>query len=151
MESANKEGTISKFFGFKKFNTTFKKEIVGGISTLLAMIYILSVEPGILSGAQITAIMAFSSTFVMGMFANIPVALAPSMGVNAMFTFNVANQGVGFEGALICTMISSILFCAISISKFRQTLIKSLPKSMHLAIGIGIGFFIAYVGVANIG
>ncbi|AUB32145.1 NCS2 family permease [Spiroplasma floricola] len=159
---------IAKYFGFGKMKTTFKKEIIGGISTLLSMIYILSVEPGILSGAQsindsnsfmnadgvflATAIMSFLATFVMGIAANVPIALAPSMGVNAMFTFSVANSGgLGYEGALIATSISGIMFCIISVTKLRTLIIKSLPKSLHLAIGVGIGFFIAYVGIANIG
>ncbi|QHX37052.1 NCS2 family permease [Spiroplasma sp. BIUS-1] len=160
---------IAKYFGFSKLNTTFKKEIIGGISTLLSMIYILSVEPSILGNAHsindesikmnvsgiflATAIMSFLATFVMGMLANVPIALAPSMGVNAMFTFTVANSsnGVGYEGALIATCISGLLFCIISATKLRKIIIKSLPKSLHLAIGVGIGFFVAYVGVANIG
>ncbi|WP_338985007.1 NCS2 family permease [Spiroplasma endosymbiont of Diplazon laetatorius] len=161
--------SISKFFGFSKLNTTFKKEIIGGISTLLSMIYILSVEPGILGNAQsindskvtldmngiflATALVSFLATFAMGMIANVPIALAPSMGVNAMFTFTVANSsgGVGYEGALIATCISGVLFTIISATKLRKIIIKSLPKSLHLDIGVGIGFFVAYVGIANIG
>ncbi|QGS52133.1 NCS2 family permease [Spiroplasma tabanidicola] len=166
MRFDNENSKLAKFFGFKKFNTTLKKEIIGGISTLLAMIYILSVEPEILKyapsvdgGAKLdgkgvflaTAIIAFAATFVMGMVSNIPVALAPSMGVNAMFTYSVAMKGIGYQGALFATMISGVLFCIISISNVRKMLIKALPKSLHIAIGLGIGFFIAYVGVANIG
>ncbi|QBQ07926.1 xanthine/uracil permease [Spiroplasma gladiatoris] len=163
----NENSKLAKFFGFKKFNTTLKKEIIGGISTLLAMIYILSVEPAILSGSKsvntgepnldgkgvflATAIIAFSATFTMGMVSNIPVALAPSMGVNAMFTFSVATKGIGYQGALIATMISGVLFCIISISNLRKLLIKALPKSLHVAIGLGIGFFVAYVGISNMG
>ncbi|AHI52689.1 NCS2 family permease [Spiroplasma culicicola] len=157
---------IARFFGFSNLKTTFKKEIIGGISTFLSMVYILSVEPSILGNANsvtgegtmnaggvfvATALASFIATFVMGLSANVPIALAPSMGMNAMFSYNVANQGIGFEGALIAVMISSIIFCIMSITKLRATLIKSLPKSLHLAIGVGIGFFIAYVGISNIG
>ncbi|AOG60651.1 xanthine/uracil permease [Spiroplasma helicoides] len=159
--------SLAKFFKFAKFNTTLKKEIIGGISTLLAMIYILSVEPSILSGASSvadqsvkmnaqgvflsTAIVSFIATLLMGLSSNVPVALAPSMGINAMFTYSVASKGIGFEGALMATTISSILFCIISITNVRKILIKALPKSLHIAIGLGIGFFIAYVGIKNIG
>ncbi|WP_053228492.1 NCS2 family permease [Spiroplasma taiwanense] len=159
---------IGKFFGFGNFNTTFKKEIIGGVSTFLSMIYILSVEPAILGQAQsiensqelmnsgrvfvATAVASFLATFIMGISANVPIGLAPSMGLNAMFSFNIANQGdIGYEGALIATTISSIIFCIMSVTKLRAILIKSLPHSIHLAIGVGIGFFIAYVGLVNMG
>lgn len=163
----NENSKLAKFFGFAKFNTTLKKEIIGGVSTFLAMIYILSVEPAILGDAPsvagdgmtmdakgvflATAIISFLSTFIMGLSANVPVAVAPSMGVNAMFTYSVAMKGIGFEGALIATAISGLFFCIISITNVRRLLIKSLPKSLHVAIGLGIGFFIAYVGITNIG
>ncbi|WDA54603.1 MAG: Guanine/hypoxanthine permease PbuG [Spiroplasma endosymbiont of Drosophila atripex] len=98
-----------------------------------------------------TAIAAFIGTVIMGLNANMPVGLAPSMGLNAVFTFNIANNGIGYEGALIAVMISSILFCLISATKIRMLIIQSLPQSMKLAIGTGIGFFIAYIGFKNIG
>ncbi|ATZ17523.1 xanthine/uracil permease [Williamsoniiplasma luminosum] len=159
---------IAKYFKFSDFNTSFKKEIIGGISTFLSMIYILSVEPNLLGKAQsvadpnqfmnaggvfvATALTSFVATFIMGVCANVPIALAPSMGLNAMFSFNIANQGgIGYEGALIATTISSIIFCIMSVTKLRVMLIKSLPHSIHLAIGVGIGFFIAYVGIVNMG
>lgn len=155
------------FFKFDYLKTTFKKEIIGGFSTFLAMLYILSVEPDILSKAKsvvegganmnaggifvATAVSAFIATLVMGLCSNLPVGLAPSMGLNAMFTFNIANNGIGYEGALIATLISSILFTLVSITKLRAILIRSIPHSLHLAVGVGIGFFIAYVGLTNIG
>ncbi|AUM63026.1 NCS2 family permease [Spiroplasma monobiae] len=162
---------IAKFFKFSNMNTTFKKEIIGGISTFLSMLYILSVEPQILAGETgansilgdevkmningvflATALMSFLASFIMGLSANVPISLAPSMGVNAMFTFSVANHGgIGFEGALIATFISGLFFCIISVTKLRKEIMKSMPKSLHLAIGVGIGFFVAYVGLSNIG
>ncbi|ASP27900.1 xanthine/uracil permease [Spiroplasma corruscae] len=162
----SKRSFIPRYFKFDSLKATFKKEIIGGLSTFLAMVYILSVEPTILSGADgingdkmsyggvfvATAISSFICTLLMGLFANLPVGVAPSMGLNAMFTFNIANSGnIGYEGALIATMISSILFTVISITKLRSLLIKCIPHSMHLAFGVGIGFFIAYVGLTNIG
>lgn len=159
---------IAKYFKFSDFKTTFKKEIIGGVSTFLSMIYILSVEPNLLGQAQsisdptqhmssggvfvATAVASFIATLVMGLSANVPIGLAPSMGLNAMFSFNIANQGgIGYEGALIATTLSSLIFCLMSVTKLRATLIRSLPHSIHLAIGVGIGFFIAYVGIVNMG
>ncbi|AVN64780.1 xanthine/uracil permease [Mesoplasma florum] len=158
---------IAKYFNFSNLNTTFKKEIIGGISTFLSMMYILSVEPAILGSAPsitgngtmdsngvflATALVAAMATIVMGMSANVPIALAPSMGLNALFAFNIAKTGkIGYEGALIAAMISSIIFCIISITKLRALMINALPHSLHLIIGVSIGFFIAYVGISNIG
>ncbi|AKX33796.1 xanthine/uracil permease [Spiroplasma litorale] len=163
-----KRSVIPRYFKFDYFKATFKKEIIGGISTFLAMVYILSVEPGILGEAPsihnvdsvmnsggvfvATALSTFICTMIMGLFANLPVGVAPSMGLNAMFSYNIAKSGgIGYEGALIATLISSVIFTIISITKLRSMLIKCIPHSMHLAFGVGIGFFIAYVGLTSIG
>ncbi|WP_308149720.1 NCS2 family permease [Spiroplasma sp. AdecLV25b] len=158
---------ISKFFKFDSVNATFKKEIIGGLTTFLAMVYILSVQPSILSQSPsinpangnmnfggifiATAIAPFVGTVIMGLSANLPVGLAPSMGLNAVFTFNVAKNGIGYEGALIAVMISALLFCLVSATKIRILIMQSIPQSMKLAIGTGIGFFIAYIGFKDIG
>ncbi|ATZ17639.1 NCS2 family permease [Mesoplasma melaleucae] len=166
--NANKStNAIAKFFNFSDLNTTFKKEIIGGISTFLSMMYILSVEPAILGSAPsitgngtmdsqgvflATALVTALATIVMGMSANVPIGLAPSMGLNALFAFNIAQAGkIGYEGALIAAMISSIILCIISITKLRAIMINALPHSLHLIIGVAIGFFIAYVGISNMG
>ncbi|WP_245832626.1 NCS2 family permease [Mesoplasma lactucae] len=167
---------IEKYFKFDNLGATMKKEIIGGITTFLAMIYILSVEPAILSGSgSVTGdgttmnyfgiflgvcIASFASTFVMGLFANVPLALAPSMGVNVMFAVNIAGGTganghpptiIGYEGALIATMISSIFFLIFSITPLRKIIINAIPEQLMIAIGVGIGFFIAYVGLSSIG
>lgn len=161
---------IETFFRFGDLKTTFKKEIIGGLTTFLAMLYILSVQPNMLSSAPdinhpsdpsqnmafggifiSTAIGAFIATLIMGLSANMPVGLAPGMGLNAIFTFNVANNGLGYQGALIAVMLSAIFFCLISITKLRTIIINAIPDSLKLAIGAGIGFFIAYIGLHNIG
>ncbi|WP_255401146.1 solute carrier family 23 protein [Spiroplasma sp. ChiS] len=111
---------------------------MGGLTTFLAMLYILSVQPNMLSSAPdinhptdsnqnmafggifiATAIGAFIATLIMGLSENMPVGLAPGMGLNAIFTFNVANNGLGYQGALIAVMISGIFFCLISMTKLR--------------------------------
>lgn len=158
---------VKQFFKFDSLNTTFKKEIIGGLTTFLSMVYILSVQPSILSGAPsidpsqgnmhfggifiATALTAFIATMIMGLSANMPLGLAPSMGLNAVFTFNVAKNGIGYEGALIAVMFSAILFCIVSTTRIRLSIINSIPQSMKLAIGAGIGFFIAYIGLKDIG
>lgn len=163
---------MSNYFKFDTLGATFKKEIIGGITTFLALVYILSVEPQILSGSTSIAghgnmsyfgvflglcIASFFSTFIMGLFANVPVAIAPSMGVNVMFAFNIAggptadNTIIGYEGALIATTISSIFFLIFSITPLRRIVINAIPEQLMIAVGVGIAFFIAYVGLSDIG
>ncbi|MBW3058623.1 NCS2 family permease [Spiroplasma poulsonii] len=161
---------IETFFRFGDLKTTFKKEIIGGLTTFLAMLYILSVQPNMLSIAPdinhpaypsqnmafggifiATALASFIATLIMGLSANMPVGLAPGMGLNAVFTFNVANNGLGYQGALIAVMLSAVIFCLISVTKLRTIVINAIPNSLKLAIGAGIGFFIAYIGLHNIG
>ncbi len=98
-----------------------------------------------------TALASFIATLIMWLSANMPVGLAPGMGLNAVFTFNVANNGLGYQGALIAVMLSEIIFCLISVTKLRTIVINAIPNSLKLAIGAGIGFFITYIGLHNIG
>ncbi|WP_051418425.1 NCS2 family permease [Mesoplasma seiffertii] len=163
---------IEKYFKFDTLGATMKKELWGGLATFLSLVYILSLNPTILSGSEsvvnpeetmsyfgiflATAIASGIASIVMGLFANVPIAVSTSMGMNAMFTFNIANQGVGnqgigYEGALIVVLISSIIFTIISITPLRSVIIKAMPKGLMIAFAIGIGFFITYVGLANMG
>ena len=155
---------IRSFFKFNERSTTFKKEILGGISTFLAMAYILAVNPGMLVQANGaagyagvfflgTAISAFVGTLAMGLFANIPVALAPGMGVNAFFTYTVASNimGMQVEQALIATFFSGILYAIVALTPLRSLLAKLLPKNIKLAIGAMIGLFLAYIGLCDSG
>ncbi|WP_338969895.1 NCS2 family permease [Spiroplasma endosymbiont of Labia minor] len=165
--SKSKNNKLEKWFKFSDLNTILKKEIVGGISTFLAMVYILSVEPDMLSQAKgidgtpsmsaggvflATVLISFLTTALMGIFANLPIGMSPSMGVNAMFTFTISNNSnIGYQGALIATCLSSILFFIFSLTKIRKIIIESIPHSLNLAIGSGIGCFIAYVGISSMG
>lgn len=157
-------GSVRSYFKFEERSTTFKKEILGGISTFLAMAYILAVNPGMLSQANGgfgytgvfflgTAISAFVGTMAMGLFANIPVALAPGMGVNAFFTYTVASHimGMDINQALIATFFSGILYALVAITPLRSYLAKLLPKNIKLAIGAMIGLFLAYIGLCDAG
>lgn len=162
---------VASFFSFKERGATFKKEIIGGLSTFLAMAYILAVNPGMLSGAGIdpahgvfdngyagvfflgTAVAAMVATMAMGLFAKVPVALAPGMGVNAFFTYTVASSvlGLSLEQALIATFASGVLYAIVAITPLRTLIARMLPKNIKLAIGAMIGLFLAYIGLADSG
>ncbi len=163
---------IKKYFKLNERDTNVKTEFMAGLTTFLAMAYILFVNPNTLtamvddgSGGMIsltglewgpiftaTAIAAIAGTLIMGLYANYPVALAPGMGMNAFFTWTVVvtlgyTPWQGFAGILI----SGLLFVALSLSGVRKRIINAIPKNLKLAIGAGIGFFIAFIGFQNAG
>lgn len=151
---------LEKLFHLKAKGTDVKTEIIAGITTFLAMAYILGVNPAILgeSGMDMhsvfmaTAISAGIASIIMGLVANYPVALAPGMGVNALFTYTVClTMGFSWEAALAAVFISGFIFVIISVTGIRKMIINAIPKQMKLAIGAGIGFFIAFVGLKNAG
>lgn len=157
---------VIKYFEIDNRKSTIKKEIVGGLSTFLAMMYILAVNPSMLSNSQGitqnaeaaiflgTTLSGFVATFTMGVFSNVPLALAPGMGINAFFTFTVASEsgfGMNYFQALVCVFISGLLYMIIAITPARKKINDSMPHNMKLAIAIMIGFFLAYVGLKNIG
>ncbi|WP_051350889.1 NCS2 family permease [[Acholeplasma] multilocale] len=159
---------LERYFKFDTLGAIWKKEFIGGLATFLSLIYILSVNPNILGSATsitegapnmnsfgiflATAIASGVGSIAMGLMANIPVALSTTMGINAMFTFNLANAGnLGYEGALIAVMISSIMFFIVSVTPVRKVIMGAIPKQLILAFGIGIGFFIAVVGLTDMG
>lgn len=145
----------------KRFgNLKLKTEIIAGITTFLTMAYILGVNPNILSTAGIprqsvfiaTAISAGIASIIMGLVANYPVALAPGMGVNAFFTYTVVlTYGYTWQEGLSLVFMSGIIFLLISITGIRKKIIDSIPTSLKQAIGAGIGFFIAFIGLVNSG
>ena len=154
---------IKKFFKFEERGATFRGEIIGGIVTFLAMSYILVVNPGIASGLWsdpaivgipyggvffATVVGAFLASMVMALLANLPVALAPGMGVNAFFVGVIIGQyGYTWQEALALSFIGGVLFLIISLTPIRRMLIQAIPKDLKAAIGAGIGFFIAFVGL----
>lgn len=151
---------VANYFGFVRKNTTFTKETIGGIVTFLAMCYILAVNPTILSIAGMpvggvfvaTALVAGLSTIVMGLFAKLPLALAPGMGLNAFFTFTVVlGNGYTWQEALAAGVIAGLLFFILSITKLRTVIMNAIPKDLRLAFGAGIGLFIAFIGLKNAG
>ncbi len=152
---------IRKFFKFEERGASMRAEIIGGVVTFLAMSYILVVNPGIASGLWsgqpgipyggvffATVVGAFLATMVMALLANLPVALAPGMGVNAFFIGVIIGQyGYTWQEALALSFIGGVIFLLISLTPLRKTLIDAIPKDLKAAISVGIGFFIAFVGL----
>ena len=151
---------MDKFFRLKENGTKVSTEIIAGITTFFAMSYIIVVNPGILSESGMewgavflaTIISAIVGTLVMGLVANVPYAQAPGMGLNAFFVYTVC-FGLGFtwKQALSMVFICGILNIVITVTKIRKYIIKAIPLSLQHAIGGGIGIFVAYIGLLNVG
>ncbi|MEQ9810966.1 NCS2 family permease [Streptococcus jiangjianxini] len=149
---------MEKFFNLKENGTTVRTEIMAGLTTFFAMSYILFVNPSLLGAAGMptqavflaTIISAVISTLIMGLFANVPYALAPGMGLNAFFTYTVV-FGLGFtwQEALAMVFICGLFNIFITVTKVRKSIIKAIPVSLQHAIGGGIGVFVAYLGFKN--
>lgn len=151
---------MEQLFKLKARGTTVSREVVAGITTFLAMAYILAVNPGILSGTGMsynavftaTAVSSAIATLVMAFAANLPVALAPGMGLNAFFTFTVCmGMGCTWQFALTAVLVEGIIFIVLSIVGIRETIVRSIPKTLRSAVAVGIGLFITLIGLANAG
>lgn len=159
---------MDKLFHLKERGTTVNREIVAGLTTFLAMTYILAVNPNLLSGKGLglpegllpswggvftaTAISSAVATLVMAFVANLPVALAPGMGLNAFFTFTVVlGMGCSWQLALTAVLLEGILFIVLSLCGIREAIVKSIPDGLKKAVAVGIGLFIAIIGLANAG
>lgn len=151
---------MKNYFQFSERNTSFKKETIAGITTFLSMAYILVVNPVILSqtgmdkGALFTAtaLSAIIGSLLIGLIANYPIGIAPSMGINAFFTFTVCiGMNIPWETALTGVFIAGILFLILSLLKIREKIINIIPQDLKHAIAGGIGFFVAFIGLKNAG
>ena len=153
---------LEKLFGVSKAGSSIRIELLAGLATFLTMAYITVVNPSILStegtgmefGAVFTAtiIAAVVGTLIMGLWANWPVALAPGMGLNAYFTYTVIfADGYSYQQALTAVFVAGVVFIILSVSPARKYIINSIPKSMKLGIGAGIGLFLAIIGLQNAG
>lgn len=151
---------LNKFFKLEENKTDFKTEILAGITTFLAMSYILGVNPGMLSATGMslegvfiaTAIASGIACILMGLISNYPVGLAPGMGLNALFTYTIVlEMGLSWNAALAAVLLSSILFLIITVVGLREAILNAIPKDLKLAIGAGIGFFLAFLGLVNAG
>ena len=146
---------LQKLFKLKESHTDVKTEIVAGITTFVTLSYIIFVQPTVLSacgmdfGAVLvaTCVAGAAATFLMGLYANYPVALAPGMGQNFFFAYTVVLQmGISWEKALGAVFISGVLFLFLSFFGFREKLIDGIPDSLKEAIAVGIGLFVAMIG-----
>lgn len=152
--------SLDSFFKISERKSKFSTEILAGVTTFLAMAYIIFVNPGILGDAGMstqgvflaTALAAGATTIFMGLFAKLPIALAPGMGVNAFFAYTVVlTMGYTWQEALAAVLVAGILFFIIAATGLRSVIIKAIPSELKHAIGAGIGFFIAFIGLKNAG
>lgn len=151
---------MKKFFQFAERKTNYKQEILAGFTTFLSMAYILVVNPMVLSQAGMdrgavftaTALTAIIGTLLMGLLANYPIGIAPSMGLNSFFTFSVCiSMGVRWETALAGVFVAGVVFMVLSVLKVREKIINVIPQDLKHAIAAGIGFFVAFIGLKNAG
>jgi len=147
---------MGKFFKLKEHGTNVRTEIIAGATTFFTMAYIIFVNPQILSLAGVpkngvfiaTILAAIIGTLIMGLVANVPYAQAPGMGLNAFFTFTVVfTLGFTWQQALAMVFICGLINILITVTQIRKSIIIAIPKSLQLAIGGGIGLFIAYIGI----
>lgn len=161
---------MKKYFQFKELGTNYRTEFMAGMTTFLAMAYILFVNPSVLSlegieqlpegitrmdqGAVFTAtaIAAAVGSLLMGVLARYPIGLAPGMGLNAFFAYTVVlGYGIPWETALAGVFVSGVIFILLTLSGLREKIINMIPGNLKLAVGAGIGFFIAFIGFQNAG
>ena len=152
---------IAKFFHFDERETNLKQETIGGITTFLTMAYIVIVNPMILSdgtgmdkGALITVtcLAAAIGSLLVAFIANMPLAMAPGMGMNAFFTYSlVIGRGIPWQQALGIVFLSGVIFLALTLMKIREKVVDSIPIVIRYSIAAGIGLFIAFIGLQNMG
>ena len=151
---------VERFFKVREKGSTVRTELLAGMTTFIAMAYILFVNPNILADAGIPKEAAIASTIwiaalaslAMGIFANYPVALAPGMGLNAFFAYYVCGVlGLHWTVALGAVFFSGVLFLILTVGGIRQAIINAVPRDLKYAISVGIGLFIAFIGLKGTG
>jgi adenine/guanine/hypoxanthine permease len=151
---------LENYFQLRANGTTVRTELVAGLTTFLAMAYIVFVNPNILSATGMdegavfvaTCLAAAIGTLIMGLYARYPIAQAPGMGLNAFFAFTVVlGMGIPWETALAGTFMSGLLFLILTLTGVREAVIKAIPLQLKLAVGAGIGLFIAFIGLKAAG
>lgn len=153
-------GILENYFKISERGSTVKQEVIGGITTFLAMSYIIFVNPAILGDAgmdrgaliTVTCLASALATLLSGVWANAPFALAPGMGLNAFFTYTlVLGKGVPWQTALGIVFISGFFFLILSIGRIREKIANAIPLPLKIAVGGGIGMFITLIGLKNMG
>ena len=151
---------LNNFFKLKENNTNVKTEFIAGITTFMTMAYILIVNPSILSAAGMdsgavftaTALSAIIATLVMGLYAKLPFAQAPGMGLNAFFAYTVVlSMGYSYQFALTAVLLEGLIFVLLTVFNVREVIVDSIPLNIKRAVSVGIGLFIAFIGLANAG
>ncbi|HEX5743571.1 MAG TPA: NCS2 family permease [Flavobacteriaceae bacterium] len=151
---------LDKFFKIKENKSTLKVEIIAGITTFMTMVYILAVNPSILSAAGMdkdavftaTALSAIIATLIMALYAKLPFALAPGMGLNAFFAFTVVlGMGYSWEFALTAVFLEGLIFILLTVFNIRELIVNSIPLNLKHAVSVGIGLFIAFIGLKGAG
>ena len=149
---------MEKLFHLKENHTDVKTEVMAGITTFMTMAYILAVNPNILSAAGMdaeavliaTSLAAFVGTMCMALMANYPFALAPGMGLNAYFAYTVVlTMGYSWQMALLAVFVEGIVFIILSLTNVREAIFNAIPMTLKSAVSVGIGLFIAFVGLQN--
>jgi AGZA family xanthine/uracil permease-like MFS transporter len=151
---------IKSFFGINGINTTIPREIIGGICTFLSMVYILALQPSMMSAAGMdpsrvftaTAISAAVATIIMAVLAKLPIALASGLGINSFIAFSVCGaMGFTWQTALAAVFVEGVIFIALSVFGVREQIVKSIPDVLKKAVAGAIGLFIAVIGLVNAG
>jgi AGZA family xanthine/uracil permease-like MFS transporter len=151
---------LERLFKISQNNSTVKTEITGGLTTFMTMAYILAVNPSVLSAAGIdptavllaTAIASFIGTVCMGVFANLPIALSAGMGLNAYLAYTVVmGYGYSWQVALLAVFVEGLIFIALSLTNVREAIFNAIPISLKRGVSVGIGLFIAFIGLQNAG
>ncbi len=157
-QTGGSKGWLTRLFGFDPSTMKVSTEIVAGITTFLAMSYILAVNPSILADCGMdknalfttTAVASILATLVMAFYAKLPFALAPGMGLNAFFCYTVClGMGYTWQFALTAVLIEGIIFIILTLTSVREAIVNALPLSLRKAIGAGIGLFIALIGLKS--
>ena len=151
---------MEKFFRLKENNTTVKTEIAAGVTTFMTMAYILAVNPSILSAAGMdpnavllaTCLASFIGTACMAFYANLPFALSAGMGLNAYLAFTVVGlMGYSWQVALLAVFVEGIIFIILSLTNVREAIFNAIPLTLKKGVSVGIGLFIAFIGLQNAG
>ena len=149
---------MEKFFKIQEHGSTVERELTAGLTTFMTMAYILAVNPGILSASGMDAGAIFTATalasafasFLMGFLANLPFVLSAGMGLNAYFAYTVV-QGMGYswQMALTAVFVEGLIFIILSLTNVREAIFNAIPESLKIAVSVGIGLFITFIGLQN--
>lgn len=153
-------GFLDRIFKLTENHTSVKTEIAAGVTTFMTMAYILAVNPSILSAAGMdgtavliaTCIASFIGTMLMGLMANLPFALSAGMGLNAFMAYTIVlGYGYSWQIALLAVFVEGIIFIVLSLTKVREAIFNAIPVPIKKAVSVGIGLFIAFIGLKNSG